>query len=436
MGSLVGRGFGGGGRCRRLRSDVEDLDVINGLVCAYGAGRGEHRATAGHAGVCVLGVRGRGGHSSTKLGVGDVRTQTAVDGVHRTGQFGRPRLRGFHLPQAGHQLLGGQLGVEDPQGQLRTVHREMHGGVVGVQPVLDQQRGARKPVKPAPHGGGLGSEHPTIDVHRGGQYGPTCPPQSRTESSKEHPRPVRHQHGAHHQRHDHTNDNADPQRGQLMQLCVQEQHEEVRGECHHAQRHPPRPEATNPGRHEQHHDEADVRGDSVAVEKGAQGGGRTRRQRHQGRGDDPIAIALIAHHRRGEGGDDGAQHRDRQSLSQCLAQRHQDGQREHEGERGGGCAAQAHQPGVGGGEGSGEPAPPAGAQPEAGPPLKGGVQLNTTVLAPCTSTRLSRCQRNPRESTRRSMSRPWRTMSATSSAWLTRITSCSTIGPASRSAVT
>ena len=64
------------------------------------------------------------------------------------------------------------------------------------------------------------------------------------------------------------------------------------------------------------------------------------------------------------------------------------------------------------------------------------VYRKTTVLLPCTSTRSSRCQRRPRASTRRSMSRPRRTMSDTVSSWFTRITSCSTIGPASRSAVT
>jgi hypothetical protein len=69
-------------------------------------------------------------------------------------------------------------------------------------------------------------------------------------------------------------------------------------------------------------------------------------------------------------------------------------------------------------------------------PLPEGPYLNTTVLLPCTSTRSSRCQRSPRASTSRSMSRPRRTMSATVSPWSTRITSCSTIGPPSRFSVT
>ncbi len=63
-------------------------------------------------------------------------------------------------------------------------------------------------------------------------------------------------------------------------------------------------------------------------------------------------------------------------------------------------------------------------------------QRKTTVLLPYTSTRSSRCQRRPRARTRRSMSRPRRTMSATVSPWSTLMTSCSRIGPASRSGVT
>jgi hypothetical protein len=60
----------------------------------------------------------------------------------------------------------------------------------------------------------------------------------------------------------------------------------------------------------------------------------------------------------------------------------------------------------------------------------------TIVLPPSTSTRSSRCQRRPRASTSRSMSRPRRTTSSTVSPWSTRVTSCSMIGPSSRSEVT
>ena len=61
---------------------------------------------------------------------------------------------------------------------------------------------------------------------------------------------------------------------------------------------------------------------------------------------------------------------------------------------------------------------------------------NTTVRFPCRRMRSSRCQATARASTARSISRPTRRMSATLSRCVTRCTSCSMIGPASRSAVT
>ena len=70
------------------------------------------------------------------------------------------------------------------------------------------------------------------------------------------------------------------------------------------------------------------------------------------------------------------------------------------------------------------------------PPVRLQPQRNTTVRQPCMSTRSSRCQRSPRASTAFSTSRPLRTVSSTVSPWSTRITSCSMIGPSSRSAVT
>ncbi len=69
----------------------------------------------------------------------------------------------------------------------------------------------------------------------------------------------------------------------------------------------------------------------------------------------------------------------------------------------------------------------------------GGVarhQRNTTVLWPFISTRRSTCQRTARASTRHSMSRPTAVKPSADSEWSTRCTSCSMIGPSSRSAVT
>ena len=61
---------------------------------------------------------------------------------------------------------------------------------------------------------------------------------------------------------------------------------------------------------------------------------------------------------------------------------------------------------------------------------------NTTVRLPSTRTRSSRCQRTAWASTRRSTSRPMRTMSSTLSLWEIWATSWLMIGPASSSAVT
>ena len=60
----------------------------------------------------------------------------------------------------------------------------------------------------------------------------------------------------------------------------------------------------------------------------------------------------------------------------------------------------------------------------------------TVVLRPLTSTRCSTCQRTARASTMHSMSRPTAVKSSADSEWSTRCTSCSMIGPSSRSAVT
>ena len=60
----------------------------------------------------------------------------------------------------------------------------------------------------------------------------------------------------------------------------------------------------------------------------------------------------------------------------------------------------------------------------------------TIVRSPSSRTRSSRWAIIARASTSRSISRPIRTRSSTSSLWLTRVTSWSMIGPASRSAVT
>ena len=61
---------------------------------------------------------------------------------------------------------------------------------------------------------------------------------------------------------------------------------------------------------------------------------------------------------------------------------------------------------------------------------------NTTVRIPSTSTRSSRCQRTAWASTRRSTSRPIRTISSTPSRWEMWATSWLMIGPPSSSAVT
>ena len=68
--------------------------------------------------------------------------------------------------------------------------------------------------------------------------------------------------------------------------------------------------------------------------------------------------------------------------------------------------------------------------------LDSSQSVNTTVRLPFRITRSSRCVRTARASTRRSMSRPLRTRSSGLSRWLIRSTSCSIIGPSSRSDVT
>src|SRR4029453_17902335 len=65
-----------------------------------------------------------------------------------------------------------------------------------------------------------------------------------------------------------------------------------------------------------------------------------------------------------------------------------------------------------------------------------GLYSKTTVLLPYTSTRCRRWRFTARASTTFSRSRPLRTRSSTESRWLTRATSCSMIGPSSRSEVT
>ena len=64
------------------------------------------------------------------------------------------------------------------------------------------------------------------------------------------------------------------------------------------------------------------------------------------------------------------------------------------------------------------------------------AQLKTTVRSPLSSTRDSQCHRTARASTRDSTSSPARTRSSGVIRWSTRTTSCSMIGPSSRSAVT
>ena len=63
------------------------------------------------------------------------------------------------------------------------------------------------------------------------------------------------------------------------------------------------------------------------------------------------------------------------------------------------------------------------------------TQPKMIVRRPSTSTRRCRCSRTARASTCRSRSRPLRTRSSTLSRCVTRVTSCSMIGPSSRSAV-
>ena len=71
-----------------------------------------------------------------------------------------------------------------------------------------------------------------------------------------------------------------------------------------------------------------------------------------------------------------------------------------------------------------------------GPDRRSGAgQGKTTVWLPCTRMRFSMCQRTARASTTRSISRPRRIRSARVSRCETRATSCSMIGPSSRSSV-
>ena len=67
---------------------------------------------------------------------------------------------------------------------------------------------------------------------------------------------------------------------------------------------------------------------------------------------------------------------------------------------------------------------------------RAGRQRKTTVRWPLSSTRVSACQRTARESTWLSTSRPAATSCGPLSAWSTRTTSCSMIGPSSRSGLT
>ena len=62
--------------------------------------------------------------------------------------------------------------------------------------------------------------------------------------------------------------------------------------------------------------------------------------------------------------------------------------------------------------------------------------LKITVLCPLSSTRCSPCHLTARASTWLSVSRPSAVKSSTVLLWSTRATSCSMIGPSSRSAVT
>ena len=64
------------------------------------------------------------------------------------------------------------------------------------------------------------------------------------------------------------------------------------------------------------------------------------------------------------------------------------------------------------------------------------AQAKTTVRCPLSSTRCSVCQRTACARTRRSTSCPLACSTDTESSWPARVTSCSMIGPSSRSAVT
>jgi hypothetical protein len=64
------------------------------------------------------------------------------------------------------------------------------------------------------------------------------------------------------------------------------------------------------------------------------------------------------------------------------------------------------------------------------------VQRKTTVLWPLSSTRRSQCQRTARESASASASWPTVASARGSKVWSMRMTSCSMMGPSSRSAVT
>lgn len=72
----------------------------------------------------------------------------------------------------------------------------------------------------------------------------------------------------------------------------------------------------------------------------------------------------------------------------------------------------------------------------AGGPSGGCQREKTTVRLPFMRTRCSAWKRTAWARTRRSTSCPSATMSGVESAWETRVTSCSMIGPSSRSAVT
>ena len=69
-------------------------------------------------------------------------------------------------------------------------------------------------------------------------------------------------------------------------------------------------------------------------------------------------------------------------------------------------------------------------------PRAGPQREKTTVRLPFMRTRRSAWKRTAWARTRRSTSWPRATMSGVESAWETRVTSCSMIGPSSRSAVT